>query len=448
MKHTVFLFTFLFFVVGLIFSAPKAYAYDFPESVPSDVSEQLNETIEHFNIDFTDDWGYLYFIGQTVQGDDSPRVMIFPDKTKTVEFGTNRLVYDNNTSSLWYLSYCSWTGDPLSFITSYDGTFYSSSNGSLYGNIDSSLVSIGSFFSDYISIDSTQYGSVDSISNAGLLARMYDITFTPTISFPANSSLLNQSFKAVPVAVRDDTGYNVISLQVPQLGAYADTIFYGQFHLKPHFTSSEYYFNSFKMSFGSDPLNENDDIYDDTITSDMFHLLVDINGTVSVPSSKIMTVNSLSFFYNTKIQDYSNREFVIFDYSSDDDNLYPDFRFEGIGSINIYSAGTIVYNCDFSGLFDVSENAPATPDKVKKLSDEGNDDSSDTVDTLGYIPRDVSYPDFNQGFDIGNPDIPDFSVLGNIFSFMFENRVIRVMLINCLLVGLAGFVLYGKKGGG
>lgn len=445
----------LLFLLGVVYTAPLAKAdtlytnSGFSESHFSEITEIAIDSSGHA-------WPYVTIIdtkGTSFASNVYP-VIISADKPTEFVINsepvfTNRpfygldsyfglVIYNSNTDtfSLYsdfydFSSTGFWVWRTYAVIANYQIPYTSDYDLFAYTVVDSDLV----------------YGSIDSISDAGLLAELYDITFTVQgVSSDNYSNLISRVYAVAPVAVRDDSGYNLISLQCPQMQINEDVVIWGYYLFRPRY-SDDYYFDGLKLSFGYDALNDSDigtelSIYP---SDDFYSLSVNNN---PVRNSGILTVNSISFIYGTQIRTAYNREFSIFDFSSSESNLYPVFMFHSIGSVNIYSLGSFCYNFYDSGLYklDDNDNPVKVDDEEKhKLSEAGNDRSHKLIDELGYIPVNLHLNTLNDGFEWNNTQTYDFTSVADLLGSIFAQPFIVTLMTACAVVGLIGLVLYGKR---
>lgn len=291
------------------------------------------------------------------------------------------------------------------------------------------------------------YGSIDSISSAGLLSELYDISFVVEgVSDDKHSSLISRSLDVTPFAVVDDTGYNLIYLEVPQLETklYHNDVVWGYYLFRPRYDTDKYFFNGLKLSFAYDPLQDTSDL---TSYPDSSFFETSVNSQPISPNSGL-TVNSMSFLFGGSVHTYSNRVLIGYDYSSTDNNLYPTFMFHSIATCNRFSVGSFCYNFDDSGLMVVDEQGnatPATEDDKDDLADNGNDRNENTKSELGFVPRSVRFNTLNDGFSWENSGVYDFSSVGSLLGSLFSNSFILTIATACCVVGLIGYVLYGKN---
>ena len=286
--------------------------------------------------------------------------------------------------------------------------------------------------------------TVDNPSSLGMLRKMYDIFFVPEYcSSSAGDALLNKSYPVVLVDVQSDTGYNMISLQVPDLYIKKDVVFYGRYRLKSR-ESDTYYFHQLKFSLASElPVVSEEDIEQGFYLVDnvYYRLAVDSN---TITNSSSLTVNSLSFLYNTTYVYYTNRSLTTFDYSSNNDVYPDDIYFYGVGSINGFSSGSFLFNFEYGSLNNVSDDSPVPPEDIPDLEKEGRDDNDDTRDKTPYIPQSVLYPALDDNFNWSDSGDYDFSSVSDVLEWFFFNDFIFKIALACCVVGLIGYVLYGK----
>lgn len=450
------------FVFGAVLSAPKAYATSEDEYL-----EYFEYTCNHFNLNPDD----CYFVGFTVWGSKfndngnlvegyNPTLYVCEksyfdshDKFLTINCYSKQYVAIYGTGSYLYQPFHNNIG-----VVSYSNTFYYYADNfsntvfplDYYGNFpDVNMIGFSDYsYADYHYIGSaTKYGSVTSISNAGLLNELYDITFTiQGVSVPEFNNLISRVYSVAPVAVRDDSGYNLISLQCPQMQINEDVVIWGYYLFKPRYPD-KYYFDGLKLSFGFDTLNTDDLGSEIPLYPDKNFYELSYNNT-PVKSSGILTINSISFFYGSQIRSANNRELQIYDFSSDDNDLYPVFMFHSIGSVNMFSLGSFCYNFDSSGLYKFDENnnrVKVDDDEKEELSEKGKERADDTNNKLGYIPVSLSLNKLNDGFSWDNSQTYDFSSVAELLGSIFAQPFIIALMTACAVVGLIGLVLYGKR---
>lgn len=451
-------------ILVAVFTAPKVFAMDIPDNITVDYANPDDDVLAYFNqavsmykqsVGLSVDDDVIVLLSDLRRGYNTVEIFISSptDSNPAWSFtssGSGITAYGSGMSSFYYY-YTS--GGNITFGGNRNAPYFNFvKNGINYTNF-TSISSSNVAFTLYFMLDSwgdnsaTKYGYIDSVSDAGLLSELYDITFTVQgVSSEDYNNLVSRVYAVAPVAVRDDSGYNMISLQCPQMQINEDIVVWGYYLFKPRY-SDLYFFDGLKLSFGYDPLNDSDlgselPLYP---TSDYYGLFVDNN---PVRSSGLLTVNSISFIYGTQIRSANNREYSIYDYNSNDDDLYPTFMLHSIGSINMYSLGSICYNFDDSGLskLDDNDNIVKIDNATKlELSEKGNNRAKQLIDELGYIPVTLNLHGLNDNFQWDNSQTYDFSSVSELLGSIFVQPFIVTLMTACAVVGLIGLVLYGKR---
>ena len=320
----------------------------------------------------------------------------------------------------------------------------------IHGSVSSSAVYGLPFDSDVLRAQYVQEtfvageSTVDNPSSLGMLRKMYDIFFVPEYcSSSAGDVLLNKSYPVVLVDVQSDTGYNLISLQVPDLYIKKDVVFYGRYRLKSR-ESDKYYFHQLKFSLATEkPVVSEEDIDQGFYLMDDVYYRLNVDNNI-ITNSSSLSVNSLSFLYNTTYVNYTNRSLTTFDYSSNNDVYPDDVFFYGVGSINGYSSGSFLFNFEYGSLNNVSDDSPVSPEDIPDLEKQGREDNDDTRGKTPYIPQSVLYPALDDNFVWSDSGDYDFSSVSDVLEWFFFNDFIFKIALACCVVGLVGYVLYGK----
>lgn len=433
------------FVIGALLYAPLAYA-----ETPADDSFEL--LASYYNIEGSlTDYAFLYWLN----GDGRVCLKVFTEETSSVTivrqngdsdtyFSASPSPLPSNPTSVYTLFYIGTRAYYSNDYTAVNIDMSGTDGAQFYGSFDDTSVHFPEAFSGGRTFSYEQVAlnsSISSVSDAGLLAELYDITFTPTKIMPENASfpLLNQELAVAPIAVVDDTGYNLISLQVPQLGYYTDIVVFGDYKFTPR-DVSKYSFDKLTLSFGVDKLNTNDEEYTGDITNDDFACTF---AGWDLPENTL-TVNSLSFIFNTKIQNYSNIELAVFDFTTNTQGSYPAGTFSSIGSTNIKSAGSFCYNFTFEAVNDVQNQTPLTPEELDDLSKSGRERTTKVVTQFGYVPREFTANTLDVDFGDWQPTDYDFSAANGLLSILLNNFIIDIILA-CVSIGIVGLILYGKQ---
>lgn len=437
--------------LGAIFLAPTAEALD------TSVEEAFGNLATHFELsgELTD-YPFVYWI----DGSGKTCLKIFPANTTSISIARQSGDSDNyfyavpsplpNEPTVYTLFYINSRAYYSNDWSAVNMDFSRLTEFNLSGSFPDSAVTFPAPITGGKTFGYTQVAlssQITSISSAGLLSELYDVSFVVEgVSDDKHSSLISRSLAVTPTAVVDDTGYNLIYLEVPQLGTdlYHNDVIWGYYLFRPRYDTDKYFFNGLKLSFAYDSLQDTSDLTSYPASS---FFGASVNSQPLSPNGGL-TVNSMSFLFGGSVHTYSNRFLNGYDYSSSDSNLYPTFMFHTIATCNRYSAGSFCYNFDDSGLMIVDEQGNAyvaTDDDKDDLADDGNNRNDDTKEELGFVPRAVNYPSLVQNFDY-NADFSqyDFSGSKSLFDIIFEHEYIMSIFFMSIVFGILGYVLFGK----
>ena len=306
-------------------------------------------------------------------------------------------------------------------------------------NETTGIVGIGSF--------APSFGSVESISDAGLIYRLYDISFyvnDASTTAEGAADLIGNTYPCVVTSVRDNSGYNLVSLQCPSLQGYEGVCFYGQFRFVPK-VEQRYYFRNLSFALGTKKVNA-EDLEDTTphanVPLDEFYCLV--VGQDTITSNVFLTVDDIKFFAYNRVEEFRNHTLTVFDYS--EDNLRaPPFTFYAVGSINMYSPGSFILNFRYSSIYDAVSQRDLTDDEIAELSEEGFEQNQRQKAVLGYTPTySKSYaPDtsFNADFSFTH----EWSAMLSDVMDMFFQPFIITAVVAMLSVALIAYAIFGKR---
>lgn len=457
----------------MVFIAPKCYAYstDDLNDLPADVVTQINYITTHYyagdnsglefvygiyfpnssfpsgtfatlvytpyedsrlsleygakNNSYVDINGQCYSNGVFVRLDTTKSTSVFPDDYVF----ESRTSYSNSYfTSLWR----SWSPN---------GGFGSYLPIQLYGSpLEIDIRTPNSI--TYNTVSSSE-SKTDSYSDMNLLADFYTVTFTPeyaSVSTTIGDSLIGNTYPCVFNKVRSDNGYDMISIQCMPLAVASDVVFYGKytFHLGHN---SSYTFDNLKLSFCTDIPREQPDEPNFYIPDDSFFKLELLDDTVFRPLS--FTVNSLTFTNNSnRIVSYSNRVFTAFDYSKTG-NSYPMFFFSGCANSNMYSAGSFIYNFKYDNV--VHSGTNLDDDDIEEQRKKGKKKNDDERENSAYVPTYINYSTLNDSFSFDDRGNFDFSSVSDVLGWFFRNSFILTLVMACCIVGMIGYVLYGKR---
>lgn len=317
----------------------------------------------------------------------------------------------------------------------------------LYGNFPAEQITNLTQYGLYITYEGgTSESEVESSSDLGLFSAFYNITFTPLYASSDDTyvqSCIGNIYPCYLTDVSSDNGYTMLALQCGALAKHQDVVFYGEYHFNLRKQSS-YLLDDMSLSFATDVPYEPDDS-DFFIPSSSFFkvgLLDNPPDGTDLTRSVPFTVSKLSFLNaSNKVVSYNSREMIAFDYKTDT-SVYPYITFWACCNANMYSAGSFVYNFDYSDI--TNGGTSLTPDEIDDLEDEGESENDDTRQKTVYIPKYVEYPSDRVTFD--DPSIPDydFATLGDVFRKLFNDYIIE-MMIACASIGLLGYVLFGRR---
>ena len=286
---------------------------------------------------------------------------------------------------------------------------------------------------------------VVNYSDINLFSGFYDITFEPLAASNDSTTaqkFLNHSYPCYLTGVLSDNGFNMASIQCPALAESVDTCFYGIVSFNKS-KGSAYSFDDFTLSFTTDLPSDADIIAPD---ADDYPLLKRYDGSSFVEYNNVvsMTVNSMRFINNSNTTvSYSMRELSSIDYRASSSS-YDGFVFYCSINSNIYSSGSFVYNFTYS---DVKNNGTSLDELDKDdVADEGKKKNAKTKKDYAYFPRYNTYNPLNDSFDWNDSGDYDFSIVSDLLGWFFENSFILTLVTACCVVGLVGYVLYGKRG--